>query len=120
MTGKFEIKQASNGQYHFNLKAANGSIILSSEMYTAKKGAERGIESVKTNAPNEGRYERRTGKNGEPYFVLKAGNGEVIGASELYTSTASMEIGIESVKRNAPGASVEDLTEQSKQRSARA
>src|SRR5689334_21124910 len=102
MIGKFEIKQAGNGQFHFHLKAANGSIILSSEMYKAKSGAERGVESVKANAPNEGRYERRTGKNGEPYFVLKAGNGEIVGVSELYASTASMEIGIESVKRNAP------------------
>ena len=39
MAGKYEIKKAKDGQFHFNLKASNGQIILSSEMYKAKNGA---------------------------------------------------------------------------------
>jgi uncharacterized protein len=56
MAAKFEIKKGSGGQYRFNLKAGNGEVILSSELYQSKQGAERGIESVKANAPNDARY----------------------------------------------------------------
>jgi uncharacterized protein YegP (UPF0339 family) len=111
MAAKFELRKGSSGKYRFNLKAGNGEIILSSETYESKQGAEKGVESVKTNAPNDSRYERRTASNGQPYFVLKAANGEPIGRSETYSSTSAMEGGIESVKRNAPTATVEDLTD---------
>lgn len=104
MAGKFELKVAKNGKYHFNLKAGNGQIILSSEMYESKSAAENGIASVQKNAPDDGRYERKVSSNGKPYFNLKAGNGQAIGASEMYESAASMENGIESVKKNAPDA----------------
>ena len=110
MAGKFELKKSSNGQYHFNLKAGNGEIILSSEMYTTKSGAENGIESVKKNAPLDERYEKKTSSKGQPYFILKAANGETIGQSEMYSSTTARDNGIESVKKNAPDAIIEDLT----------
>jgi uncharacterized protein YegP (UPF0339 family) len=108
MAGKFEIKKSASGKFHFNLKAGNGQIILSSEMYDTKAGAENGIESVKTNAPDAGRFEKRTSTKGEPYFVLKAGNGQEIGRSEMYSSDAACDNGIESVQSNAPGAEVVD------------
>lgn len=111
MAAKFEIKKGSSGKYRFNLKAGNGEIILSSETYESKNGAEKGVESVKTNAPDDARYERKTASNGQPFFVLKAANGEPIGRSETYSSSSAMEGGIESVKRNAPTATVEDLTD---------
>ena len=104
MAGKFELKVAKSGKYHFNLLAGNGQIILSSEMYESKSAAENGIASVSKNAPDDARYDRLTSKAGDPYFTLKAGNHQVIGQSEMYKSTASMENGIESVKKNAPGA----------------
>lgn len=104
--GKFVIKTATNGQFYFNLKADNGQTILSSEMYTTKGGCTNGIDSVKTNAPIDGRYEKKTSSNGKPYFNLKASNGQVIGNSELYESAASRDNGITSVKNNAPNASV--------------
>lgn len=110
MAGKFEIKSSSNGKYYFNLKSGNGQIILSSEMYETKSACENGIESVRKNAPDDGRYERKTSTKGDPYFVLKAGNGQQIGKSETYSSASAMENGIESVKTNAPTANVEDAT----------
>lgn len=106
MAGKFELKEAANGQFHFNLKAGNGQIILSSEMYSSRSAAENGIASVQKNAGDDARYERKESSNGKPFFVLKAGNGEPIGRSEMYESAAAMENGIESVKSNAPGASI--------------
>ena len=110
MAGKFEIKKSSDNQFYFNLKAGNGEIILTSEMYRAKSSAENGITSVKTNAPIDSRYDRKTTTNGQFYFNLKAANGEVIGKSEMYTTSSARDNGIESVKRNAPEASIVDLT----------
>jgi uncharacterized protein YegP (UPF0339 family) len=106
--GKFEIKKDKSGQFRFNLKASNGQIILSSEAYTSKAACENGIASVRTNSKDDGRYERKTAKDGSHYFNLKAANNQVIGASEMYTSTSAMENGIASVKKNAPDATIED------------
>ena len=104
MAGKFELKVSSSGKHHFNLKAGNGQVILSSEMYESKSAAENGIASVQKNAGDDGRYERKTSANGKSFFNLKSSNGQVIGSSEMYESTSAMENGIESVKSNAPGA----------------
>jgi len=106
MAGKFEIKTAKNGKTFFNLKASNGQIILSSEMYDSKKAAENGVASVKKNAGNAARFERKRSNKGDSYFVLKASNGEPIGKSETYSSERSMENGIASVMKNAPDALV--------------
>lgn len=110
MSGKFDLKKSTNDQFYFNLKAGNGQVILTSELYKAKSSALNGIESVQKNALLDERYERKVSSKQEPYFVLKAGNGEPIGKSEMYSSTAAMENGIESVKSNAPEATVNDLT----------
>ena len=110
MASRFELKASSSGQFMFNLKAANGEIILTSELYGEKSAAENGIESTKKNSVEDGRYERKTSKGGAPYFVLKAGNGEIIGKSEMYSSVTAMESGIASVKKNAPAARVDDTT----------
>jgi uncharacterized protein YegP (UPF0339 family) len=108
MAGKFVLKPTASGGYRFNLKAGNGETILTSQNYSSKEGALHGIESVKENAPKDDRYDRLTNKAGEPYFNLKAANGQIIGNSEGYSSTSAMENGIASVKVNAPTASVVD------------
>jgi len=108
MSGKFEIKKAKNGEFYFHLKASNGQIILSSEMYNEKASAENGIASVKKNSPDDARYERKDTKNGQFMFNLKAANHQVIGTSESYTTTAARDNGIASVKENAPAAPVHD------------
>ncbi len=110
VTGKFKVEATKNGQYMFNLKASNGEIILTSEMYKTKKGLRNGIKSVKTNAKVNAHYKTMTAKNGEPYFVLRAGNNQVIGKSEMYSSPKALENGIDSVKKNAPHAPIEGLT----------
>lgn len=108
MAGKFVIKTAKNGKVHFNLKASNGQIVLTSEKYESRKAAENGIESVKKNAQNEQRFERKKAKDGSPYFTLKAANGEPIGKSEMYRSASSMENGIRSVMKNAADSTTVD------------
>ncbi|EZH75951.1 uncharacterized protein YegP (UPF0339 family) [Aquimarina sp. EL_43] len=105
----FELKNKEGSSYHFTLKAKNGQVILSSEVYNSKSAAENGIASVKKNASEDGRYERKTAKNGKFYFNLKAGNGQVIGSSQMYASESGMENGINSVKENAPGADTKEI-----------
>ena len=110
MAGKFEVKSAKSGQTHFNLLAGNGQIILQSEMYESKARAMNGIASIQKNAGTEERFERLVAKSGKPYFVIKAGNHQVIGQSQQYESEASRDNGIESVMKNAPEATIVDLT----------
>ncbi|HSO06581.1 MAG TPA: YegP family protein [Pelomicrobium sp.] len=108
MAGKFELKKTANGKFMFNLKSGNGQVILTSQMYERRDDALAGIRSVQTNAADDARFERKTSSKGEPFFVLLAGNGQQVGKSEMYSSAAAMENGVESVKKNAPGAAVED------------
>ncbi len=108
--GKFVITKRANDEFQFSLKAGNGQVILISEGYKTKPSCENGIESVKTNAKEDGRFEGKTSTNGKFFFSLKAGNGQIIGSSEMYESEASRRNGIESVKNNAPEATTEDQT----------
>jgi uncharacterized protein len=109
MSAYYDLKR-SGTQYMFNLKAGNGEVILTSERYTTKQSAEGGIASVKANSGTDARYERKTAGDGSPYFVLKAANGEPIGKSEMYSSAASRDKGIDSVKANGPTSPTRDNT----------
>jgi len=111
MAGKFEITQSKSGKFMFNLKAGNGQVILTSQLYETKASAVAGVESCKVNGVQDARFERATSKADEPYFNLKAANGQVIGRSEMYASAVSMENGIKSVMANAADAVIKDLTE---------
>ena len=55
-------------------------------------------------------FDRRTSRKGEPYFVLTAKNGEILGRSEMYKRKASMENGVRSIFKNAQAGIVKDLT----------
>ena len=109
MAAKYGLTQ-SGQSFHFSLTAANGEKVLASEAYSSKAAAQNGISSVKTNAPLDQRYERKSSKDGRPYFVLKAANGEPIGTSEMYSSAGAMENGISAVKANAATAAIDDRT----------
>jgi hypothetical protein len=108
--GKFVVSIRNNGEFQFNLKAGNGQVILTSEGYTTKAACLNGIESVKKNSQDDKRFDRKESTNGKPFFNLTATNGQNIGRSEMYESVAARENGIESVKKNAPDADVDDQT----------
>lgn len=108
MAAKFEISKRKNGELQFNLKAANGQVILTSEGYSSMEGCQNGIESVRKHAQAETNFDKKTAKDGSPYFSLKAGNGESIGKSEMYKTASSRDKGIRSVMTNAAGARVQD------------
>ena len=118
--GKYVIKETKTG-FTFRLKAGNGEIIGTSEVYKALASCKNGIASVGKNAPiapvedqtKEGfekeknpKFEIYTDKAGEFRFRLKARNGEIILASEGYKEKKTCLNGIESVKKNAPEAPV--------------
>lgn len=118
--GKFVIKDTKTG-VKFDLKASNGEVILTSEVYKSEKSCRNGVASVAKNAAIaaiedqtvEGyekqkcpKFEIYTDKAGETRFRLKARNGQNIGASEGYKSMKSCKNGIASVVKNAPEAPV--------------
>lgn len=75
--------------------------------YSSLSAAQRRVDSVRANAQREDRYERRTSKADEPYFVLKASNGEILGTSQMHSSISARDEGIRAVMKNAPDAPVE-------------
>ena len=122
--GKFEIKNTKTG-IKFNLKAGNGEIIATSEVYTTEAACRKGIESVRKNAlsavedqtvepievQKHPKYEVYMDKAGEYRFRLKARNGEIIAIGEGYKDKRGCMNGIESIKRNAPEAAIVKIEE---------
>lgn len=118
--GKFVIKKINTG-VKFDLKAGNGEVIATSEVYNSDAACKNGIESVKKNAPvaavenqtvegyateKNPKFEIYKDKAGEFRFRLKATNGQIIAVGEGYKALGGCEKGIESVKKNAPDAEV--------------
>lgn len=106
MAGKFVITKGRDGKFYFNLKAGNGEVILTSQGYTDKRGCENGIESVRKNGGDAKRFEIKASTDNKQYFVLKAGNGEPIGRSQMYKTESGCQNGVESVGRNCVDATV--------------
>ena len=118
--GKFVIRKTNTG-IKFDLKASNGVVIATSEVYSSPDACQKGIASVQKNAPiaaienqtvegfaveKHPKFEVYTDKAGEFRFRLKALNGQIIAVSEGYKAMASCMNGIESVKKNAIDAKI--------------
>lgn len=110
MAGTFELFKDKKGEFRFRLKSGNGEIVLASEGYKDRAGALNGIDSVKKNADDIGRYEKKTSAAGKHHFVLKAGNNLTIGSSEMYDTETACDNGIKSVRASAMGAALDDRT----------
>lgn len=121
--GKFIVKETNTG-IKFDLKAGNGEVIATSQVYASKDSCLKGIASVKKNAPiapvenqtKEGyeecknpKFEVYTDKAGEFRFRLTATNGQIIAVGEGYKALAGCLNGIESIKKNAPEAPIEEV-----------
>ena len=118
--GKFIIRETATG-IKFDLKAGNGEVIATSEVYNSEDACRKGIASVQKNAPvaavedqtvegyaeqKHPKFEVYADKKGEFRFRLKATNGHIIATGEGYKAKASCLNGIESVKKNAPDAEI--------------
>ena len=107
---KFEIFKGTNEEFYFHLKAVNGEIILASQGYTTKANCQKGVHSVSENSKNEENFDKKKSKDGKDYFVLMATNGQVVGNSQMYTTTTARDHGIHSVYGNATHADIIDMT----------
>lgn len=107
-SGYYQLKQGTSGKFSFALKAGNRETILGSQSYDSKSGAQGGIESVRKHGPDAKNYEKKSSSANQPYFVLKASNGQIIGTSEMYSSEAARDNGIASVQANSPSATVKE------------
>ncbi len=122
--GKFVVRTVPSGT-KFDLKATNGEVIATSEVYTTKAACNDGIASVQRNAPvaalenqtvegfetqKHPKFEAYVDRAGEFRFRLKATNGQIIATSEGYKAMASCLNGIESVRKNAADSTIEDQT----------
>ena len=120
--GKFLVKKTNTG-IKFDLKAGNGEVIATSEVYKTKGACLNGVKSVIANAPKaniedqtaEGfekakhpKFEIYTDKAGEFRFRLKATNGQIIATSEGYNAKSGCLNGIESVRKNAAEGKIEE------------
>ena len=118
---QFDIKQATNGDWYFNLRAGNNEIIGTSELYASKSNAERGAVAVRAlvrlskmgsqAAPRRESFELFKGEDGKSYFHLRAANGEIMLGSQGYTAAASARNGIASVLANGSSASSYEVFE---------
>lgn len=121
--GKFMIRRTNTG-FKFDLRAGNGEVIATSEVYSSVDACRSGIASVQRNAPaaavedqtQEGfatekhpKFEIYQDKGGEFRFRLKATNGQVIAVGEAYQSLAGCKNGVDSVKKNAPDAQIVEM-----------
>jgi uncharacterized protein len=106
----YQVLEAKNGEFYFNLKASNGEVIATSETYASKSNATRAARTVRglvrvlggdvTVAKREEHFELFVGENTQHYFRLRAGNGEIVLGSEGYSSKAAALNGIASVLAN--------------------
>ncbi|QTN31401.1 YegP family protein [Akkermansiaceae bacterium] len=104
----YELKQTAGGKFMFNLKAANHQVILTSQLYEGKASAQSGIASVQKHGADDKNFELKTASSGQPYFILKASNGQTIGKSEMYNSEAAAKNGIASVKKNSASSKIKE------------
>ena len=126
----FEVYEDSAGQYRWRLEHVNGNIIAdSSEGYASKQKAKQGLESVRSNAPgayiedhstdepapdateggSDATFEIFEDTGGKWRWRLRHDNGNIIGdGGQGYASKQKCKQGLDSVRRNVPGAPVED------------
>ena len=120
--GKYVIKPTKNGGFKFDLKATNGQVIASSQVYKALKSCKAGIASVTANAAvaaeedqtiegfakeKNPKFEIYNDKSGEFRFRLKATNGQIIATSEGYNTMKACKNGVASVRKNSVDAPIE-------------
>ena len=119
---RFVLRKVNTG-FKFDLLAANGQEILTSEVYESRAACLRGMESVRKNAPSarlavltdpecpalsNPKFELYTDKSGAYRFRLRSRNGKIIAVSENYTSKSAALAGIESVRTNASEAEIQE------------
>lgn len=111
MSTYFFGQSSKDSKWYFRLKDNNNETILAStEGYNARQSCLIGIDSVKRHSPYDQYYKKFIGHDSKHYFTLYASNGEPIGKSEGYNSSTGRDNGVANCKKEAPTASVKELT----------
>lgn len=110
----FEIFFSKEQEFYFRLRDKNSTTLLVSEGYTTKANAIKGIHSIKKNAPRIEKLIPRESENGKYFYVIKAGNGQVIGKSSLYTTDKLRNSAMKKVREQSPEADILDFTKKKK------
>ena len=106
---KAVLKESQSQEpFSFSFVNGEGKTTVRSENYKAKKSALNGIESVRKNCQDDGRYELKEAKNGKFYFNLKAANGQIVATSVMYAAEADRSGAIAELKKDGPGAPLEE------------
>ena len=106
MYGKYTLNPVGKTEFHWDLKARDAQTMLSSQVHSAKSGAESSIQECRVNCVDDARYERRAAADSKSYFILTTVNGEVIGTSQMYSSDALRDKAIASCKESGPVATM--------------
>ena len=94
--GKIDLYQSTDSQWRFRVVAGNGRILLSSEAYVSKQGAQNGIDSVLENGVDPAQYVLNLGASGKYNLRLRAGNYEVIAFTQSYSTKSNATRAIKS------------------------
>jgi len=94
---RVEITEGATGQFHFNVFARNGQVVLTSESYTTHAAAWNGAFAVQDAAASAASFTLQIAADGSYYFTVAATNGEIVGVSQMYTSRSAAQSGIDSV-----------------------
>ena len=103
---RVEVLRGESGKFRFNVHAANGQVVLSSEQYSSEAAAFNGAFAVQAEGQKAAQYSLKTSTDGRFYFTLAAQNGEIIGVSQTYGSKQAAEGGIASLKTFLPTVTV--------------
>ncbi len=110
MSAIFELKTNAGHDYFFHLVDGAGSVLLMSADYADKAGAEQGIADVRVGSLMGNQIAAGKTRNGETFFVIKDGSGQIIAKSALFTSQMVFDNALHAVKDNACVATICDLT----------
>jgi uncharacterized protein YegP (UPF0339 family) len=104
----FQIIRGENQQYYFRLNSADGEIILHSDGFKVRDGAEKGIELIKLSVYHDERFKRKISMDGRYFFEIMSMEKNILGTSRMYDTIQDCDEAISLVKDLAPDAMVVD------------
>jgi uncharacterized protein YegP (UPF0339 family) len=105
---KFQIIRGENEKYYFRLRTADGEIVLHSDGFRVRDGAQKSIELIKLSVYHEERFKRKISLDGRYYFDILSMEKNILGTSKMYDTIQGCDKAINLVKDLAPDATIED------------
>lgn len=106
---RFQIIRGKNEKYYFRLRMADGAIILHSDGFKVRDGAEKGIELVRLSVYYDERFKRKISRDGRYFFEIMSMENHILGTSRRFNTIQDCDRAIGLVKDLAPEATIEDF-----------